>query len=295
MDLSYNRLTTVAWYALSMTLTPCLSTRRWKHVSPGNPRLEWGKKFKKSDFQKIAYLYLNSVFLGLKTLSYYEEGSLPILNMTKLYIVLPMDTNFWVLLCDGIKTSKILEMTNIGGKDQFASYETKKYLISENSETCILLLNKVNLLWDELLLIFQCVWHMSVEYFQIQHVSLGGTIYLDHNSFDNSNTVTRTVKLDHVHFYISQESVYLFFTKMDIENLTETLITMNLSSNKFDDSVFRCLPTSIQTLDLQNNKIQTVPKEIIHLKSLQGLNLAFNFLTDLPGCSHFKKTLNSKH
>lgn len=54
----------------------------------------------------------------------------------------------------------------------------------------------------------------------------------------------------------------------------ETLITMNLSSSRFADSVFRCLP-SIQILDLNNNKIQTVPKDIIHLKSLQELNLAF--------------------
>lgn len=69
----------------------------------------------------------------------------------------------------------------------------------------------------------------------------------------------------------------------------ETLITMNLSSNRFADSVFRCLPRSIQILDLNNNQIQTVPKDIIHLKSLQELNLAFNFLTDLPGCSHFRK------
>lgn len=69
----------------------------------------------------------------------------------------------------------------------------------------------------------------------------------------------------------------------------ETLITMNLSFNKFADSVFRCLPRSVQILDLNNNKIQTVPKEMIHLKSLQELNLSFNFLTDLPGCSHFRK------
>lgn len=389
LDLSYNRLKTVTWYFLAAlrhldlsfndfdTMPICEETGKMSHLESLGLS---GAKIQKSDFQKIAYLHLNTVFLGLRTLSYYEEGSLPILNTTKLHIVLPMDTNFWVLLCDGIKTSKILEMTNIGVKSQFANYETKKNLTLENSKTSILLLNEVDLLWDDLLLIFQFVWHTSVEYFQIQHVTFGGTVSLNHNSFDYSNTVMRTIKLEHVHFrinYIPQESIYLLFTKMDIENLTisdaqmphmlfpiyptrfqylnfanniltdeifktpiqlphlktlilkgnkletlslvscfanttslqlldlsqnllehdndenclwpETLIIMNLSSNKFADSVFRCLPTSIQILDLNNNRIQTVPKEIAHLKSLQKLNLAFNFLTDLPGCSHFPK------
>ncbi|XP_049487880.1 toll-like receptor 10 [Panthera onca] len=389
LDLSYNRLKIVTWYSLAGLRHLDLSFNDFDsvpiHEEAGNmSHLEIlglsGAKIRKSDFQKIAHLHLNTVFLGLRSLSYYEEGSLPILNTTKLHIVLPMNTNFWVLLRDGIKTSKILEMTNIDGKSQFSSYETQQNLTLANSKTSILLLNKVDLLWDDLLLIFQFVWHTSVECFQVQHVTFGGKVYLDHNSFDYSNTAMRTIKLEHIQFrifYIPQERVYLLFTKMDIENLTisdaqmphmrfpnyptrfkhlnfadniltddlfkqpiqlphlktlilkgnkletlslvsffanntslkhldlsqnllqyendencfwpETLITMNLSSNKFADSVFRCLPRSIQILDLNNNKIQTVPKEIIHLKSLRELNLAFNFLTDLPGCSHFRK------
>nr|WKA14303.1 toll-like receptor 10 [Equus hemionus kulan] len=389
LDLSYNRLKIVTWYSLAGLRHLDLSFNDFDTMpiseETGNmSHLEIlglsGAKIQKSDFQKIAHLHLNTVFLGLRTLSHYEEGSLPILNTTKLHIVLPMNTNFWVLLRDGIKTSKILEMTNVDGKSQFASYETQQNLILENAKTSILLLNKVDLLWDDLLLIFQFVWHTSVEYFHIQNVTFGGKVYLDHNSFNYSNTVMRAIKLEHVHyrvFYIPQERVYLLFTKMGIENLTisdaqmphmvfptcpskfqylnfanniltddlfkrsihlphlktlilkgnkletlslvscfanntslkhldlsqnllqhendencwwpETLITMNLSSNKFADSVFRCLPQSIQILDLNNNKIQTVPKEMIHLKSLRELNLAFNFLTDLPGCSHFRR------
>ncbi|XP_027454750.1 toll-like receptor 10 [Zalophus californianus] len=389
LDLSYNRLKIVTWYSLAGlrhldlsfndfdTVPICEETGNMSHLEILGLS---GAKIQKSDFQKIAHLHLNTVFLGLRSLSHYEEGSLPILNTTKLHIVLPMNTNFWVLLRDGIKTSKVLEMTNINGKSQFASYETQHDLTLEDSKTSILLLNKVDLLWDDLLLIFQFVWHTSVECFQIQHLTFGGKVYLDHNSFDYSNTVMRTMKLEHVQFRIfsiPQERIYLLFTQMDIENLTisdaqiphmlfpvyptrfqylnfadniltddlfkqpiqlphlktlilkgnkletlslvsffanntslrhldlsqnllqhendencfwpETLITMNLSSNELADSVFRCLPRSIQILDLSNNKIQTVPKEIIHLKSLQVLSLAFNFLTDLPGCNHFRK------
>ncbi|XP_057585705.1 toll-like receptor 10 [Hippopotamus amphibius kiboko] len=389
LDVSHNRLKSVTWFSLAGlrhldlsfndfdTMPICEETGNMSHLEMLGLS---GAKIQKSDFQKIAHLHLNTVFLGLKTLSHYEEGSLPILNTTKLHIVLPMDTNFWVLLRDGIKTSKILEITNIDGKSQLASYETQRNLILENAKTSILLLNKVDLPWDDILFIFQFVWHTSVEYFQIQHVTFGGKIYLDHNSFDYSNTVMRTIKLEHVHFRIfniPQERVYLLFTKMDIENLTvsdaqmphmlfpiyptrfqylnfatniltddvfkkpiqlphlktlilkdnkletlslvscfasntslrhldlsenllqhendenclwpETLITMDLSSNKFAGSVFRCLPRNIQILDLNNNNIQTVPKDIIHLSSLRELNLAFNFLTDLPGCSHFRR------
>ncbi|KAF6133348.1 toll like receptor 10 [Phyllostomus discolor] len=389
LDLSYNMLKTVTWHSLAGLRHLDLSfndfgTMPISEEISNMSRLEVlglsGAEIQKSDFQKIAHLHLTTVFLGLRTLSHYEEGSLPILNTTKLHIVLPANTDFWVLLRDGIKTSKILEMTNIDGKSQFASYETQKSLTLENSKTSTLLLSNVDLLWDDLLFIFQFVWHTSVEYFQIEHVTFGGMVYLNRNSFDYSNTAMRAIKLEHVHFrffHIPQDSVYLLFTKMDIENLTlsdaqmphmlfptyptrfqylnfadniltdelfknptqlphlktlilkgnkletlslvssfakntslqfldlsqnllqhenkencfwpETLITMNLSSNKFVDSVFGCLPTRVQILDLSNNQIQTVPKEIIHLESLQELNLAFNVLTDLPGCSHFKR------
>ncbi|XP_037385415.1 toll-like receptor 10 [Talpa occidentalis] len=388
LDLSYNKLKTVTWHSLTSlrhldlsfndfdTIPICEQTGNMSHLETLGLS---GTKIQKSDFQKIAHLHLNTVFLGLKTLAHYEEGSLPILNTTKLHIVLPINTNFWVLLCDGMKTSKILEMTNIDTKSQLASYETKQNIL-ESTKTTVLLLNKIDLLWEDLFLIFQFVWHTSVEYFQIQNVTFGGKVYVDHNSFDYSHSVMRTVKLEKVHFrifHIPQDRVYLFFTKMNIENLTisdaqmphmlfptyptrfqylnfadniltddlfkkpiqlpylktlilkgnkletfslvscfanntslkhldvsqnllqhendenclwpETLINMNLSSNKFSDSVFKCLPRSIQTLDLNNNKIHTVPKEIIHLKSLRELNLAFNFLTDLPGCSHFRR------
>ncbi|XP_021565444.1 toll-like receptor 10 [Carlito syrichta] len=389
LDVSHNRLKTVTWYSLANlrhldlsfnvfdTMPICEEIGSMSH-------LEFlglsGAKIQKSDFQKIAHLHLSTVFLGLRILSHYEEGSLPILNTTKLHIVLPININFWVLLRDGLKTSEILEMTNIDSKSQFVSYETQQNLILENARTSILLLNKVDLLWDDLLLIFQFVWHTSVEYFLIQNVTFGGKVYLDHSTFDYSNTVMRTINLEHVHFrifYIPQDKIYLLFTKMNIENLTisdaqmphmlfpnypmsfrylnfanniltdelfkntiqlphlktlilkdnkletlslvscfanrtslkhldlsqnllqhkndnncswpETLITMNLSSNKFADSVFKCLPRNIQILDLNNNQIQTVPKETTHLKSLQELNIASNFLADLPGCSHFSR------
>ncbi|XP_074085737.1 toll-like receptor 6 [Macrotis lagotis] len=70
-------------------------------------------------------------------------------------------------------------------------------------------------------------------------------------------------------------------------NWTESLSILNLSSNELSDSVFRCLPPNITLLDLHRNKIRSIPKDISNLETLQELNIAFNSLADLPGCSTF--------
>ncbi|XP_052055113.1 toll-like receptor 10 [Apodemus sylvaticus] len=387
LDLSYNRLKTIIWSSLADlrhldlsfndfdTLPACEEIGNLAHLETLGLS---GAKIQRSDLQKIAHLRLSTVLLGLRTLSHYEEGSLPVLNTTVLHIVLPMNTNFWLLLCDGMKTSKIVEISNIDGRSQFIRYETPRTLSVENTKASTLILHQVDLLWDDLLDVFQFVWQTSVECFQIRDLTFGGMVNRDHGSFDYSNTAMKTIILENIHFrifFIPQATIYLFFTLMDLENLTisdaqmphllfpshpqsfqhlnfanniltddlfknpiqlpylktlvlrgnkletlslvslfanhtslllldlsqnllqhrnqedcmwpDTLILLNLSSNKFDGSVFQCLPKSIQTLDLNNNKIRAVPKEITHLTSLRELSIAFNFLTDLPGCNHF--------
>ncbi|XP_051029979.1 toll-like receptor 10 [Phodopus roborovskii] len=389
LDLSYNRLKVVIWSSLPGlrhldlsfndfdTLPTCEAIGNMTHLETLGLS---GAKIQNSDLQKIAHLHLSTFLLGLKTLSFYEEGSLPILNTTALHIVLPMNTNFWVLLCDGMKTSKIVEMTNIDGKNQLVGYETPQNLTEENTKASTLIFHKVDLFWDDLLHIFQFVWQTSVEYFQIRDMTFGGMANLDHSSFDYSNTVMKAIILEDIHFqifYIPQDRIYLLFTQMDIENLTisdaqmphllfpshpqsfqylnfanniltddlfknpiqlpylktlilrgnklmnlslvsifanstpllhldlsqnllqheneghclwpDTLTLLNLSSNKFEDSVFWCLPRRIQTLDLSHNRIQAVPRETIHLSALRELRVASNFLTDLPGCNHFTR------
>ncbi|XP_048219982.1 toll-like receptor 1 [Perognathus longimembris pacificus] len=67
----------------------------------------------------------------------------------------------------------------------------------------------------------------------------------------------------------------------------KTLLILNMSSNALTDSIFRCLPPKVKVLDLHNNRITNIPKDVIHLEALQELNIAFNSLTDLPGCGPF--------
>ncbi|KAM7389726.1 hypothetical protein PAMP_023686 [Pampus punctatissimus] len=65
------------------------------------------------------------------------------------------------------------------------------------------------------------------------------------------------------------------------------IINMTLSSNGLTDSVFECLPTGTETLDLQNNQVSVVPSSILKLNNLLSLNLNANRLRDLPVCNSF--------
>ncbi|KAB1282792.1 Toll-like receptor 6 [Camelus dromedarius] len=43
----------------------------------------------------------------------------------------------------------------------------------------------------------------------------------------------------------------------------------------------------VKVLDLHNNRIRSIPKDVTSLEALQELNVAFNFLVHLPGCGTF--------
>ncbi|XP_030047154.1 toll-like receptor 1 isoform X2 [Microcaecilia unicolor] len=68
---------------------------------------------------------------------------------------------------------------------------------------------------------------------------------------------------------------------------SETLLKLNLSANQLTSAAFGCLPINVKILDLHNNQISNIHKGIMALKSLEELNLASNWLADLPDCSHF--------
>ncbi|XP_037685509.1 toll-like receptor 1 [Choloepus didactylus] len=70
---------------------------------------------------------------------------------------------------------------------------------------------------------------------------------------------------------------------------TKSLLTLNMSSNILTDLVFRCLPPRVTILDLHNNRIKSIPQDVTSLEALQELNIAFNSLTDLPGCGTFRR------
>uniref|UniRef100_A0A4W3IDU0 Toll like receptor 6 n=1 Tax=Callorhinchus milii TaxID=7868 RepID=A0A4W3IDU0_CALMI len=68
---------------------------------------------------------------------------------------------------------------------------------------------------------------------------------------------------------------------------TESLVKLNLSLNKLTNSVFSCLPSSIEILDMNNNRISSVPNNLNKLEALKELYLGGNKLVTLPECSSF--------
>ncbi|XP_036407777.1 toll-like receptor 1 [Megalops cyprinoides] len=66
------------------------------------------------------------------------------------------------------------------------------------------------------------------------------------------------------------------------------IVHLNLSSNSLDRSVFNCLPISTETLDLQNNQIDSLPDFLLRLNALTMLDLSSNRLQDIPHCRFFK-------
>ncbi|XP_072262432.1 toll-like receptor 1 [Pyxicephalus adspersus] len=67
---------------------------------------------------------------------------------------------------------------------------------------------------------------------------------------------------------------------------SENLVFLNLSKNKLTDSVFKCLPNSIEILDLSRNQVKSVSKDLKMLTALKEINLALNQLSNIPDCSY---------
>lgn len=65
------------------------------------------------------------------------------------------------------------------------------------------------------------------------------------------------------------------------------VVQVDLSLNGFDEGVFKCLPDSVQVLNLRHNRVSTVPVDIQILDNLKVIDLTFNRLLDLPTCQSF--------
>ncbi|KAM3937527.1 toll-like receptor 6 [Leptodactylus fuscus] len=72
---------------------------------------------------------------------------------------------------------------------------------------------------------------------------------------------------------------------------SQSLLILNISRNKISDSIFNCLPTNLEVLDLSGNQLSSVNNGINHLKVLKELYLSSNQLSHIPDCSHMSKNL----
>uniref|UniRef100_A0A452HIF8 TIR domain-containing protein n=1 Tax=Gopherus agassizii TaxID=38772 RepID=A0A452HIF8_9SAUR len=188
------------------------------------------------------------------------------------------------LLYDGMNTSEKLELSNIiyNSTDfPFPPFDPLKF------KTLNLRFNNVDLSWSILVRIFMIVWSTPVEYFTVKKLTFRGSV----QSTTNTDFSLLSYWAQSVYSGSSMKALILDHICTKNENhchWVRTLAKLNLSSNKLTDSVFGCLPINVQILDLQNNQIRMVPKDITELKALKELNIAFNRLAELPGCSHFR-------
>ncbi|XP_020847469.1 toll-like receptor 6 [Phascolarctos cinereus] len=120
-----------------------------------------------------------------------------------------------------------------------------------------------------------------------RNLNLLQTLILQKNKFKHLYKIAQmTEKMESLkHLDLSQNSIR--YDNRGNCSWTESLLVLNLSSNELTDSVFRCLPPNITVLDLCRNNIRSIPKDMSNLETLQELNIAFNSLADLPGCSTF--------
>uniref|UniRef100_A0A452HIF0 TIR domain-containing protein n=1 Tax=Gopherus agassizii TaxID=38772 RepID=A0A452HIF0_9SAUR len=210
---------------------------------------------RKSDFRGITHLQLHTVFLTLEDLAHYEAKSLIKLELSN---IIYNSTDF-----------------------PFPPFDPLKF------KTLNLRFNNVDLSWSILVRIFMIVWSTPVEYFTVKKLTFRGSV----QSTTNTDFSLLSYWAQSVYSGSSMKALILDHICTKNENhchWVRTLAKLNLSSNKLTDSVFGCLPINVQILDLQNNQIRMVPKDITELKALKELNIAFNRLAELPGCSHFR-------
>uniref|UniRef100_A0A8C5LAD8 Toll-like receptor 1 n=1 Tax=Jaculus jaculus TaxID=51337 RepID=A0A8C5LAD8_JACJA len=340
-------------------------------------------RLQKSSIQPIAHLNISKILLVLGD-SYGDKEdpqSLQDFNTESLHLVFPMTKKFHFVLDMSVSTAVSLELSNI--KCGFGDKECSYFLsalskLQQNSRLSNLTLSHVETTWDSFISIFQCVWHLPIEYFSVIDVKLQGQ--LGFRYFDYSYTSLKAVSILQVVsdvFNFPQSNIYRIFSNMNIRSFTvsgtrmlhmvcpsqtspfqyldfsnnlltdmifnncgnlpelktfslqmnqlkelanvmrmtqemkslqrldlshnslrygggedncfwaASLLSLNMSSNILTGSVFRCLPPNIQVLDLRNNRIASIPKDVARLEALQELNVAFNSLADLPACGAF--------
>ncbi|XP_053560035.1 toll-like receptor 6 [Bombina bombina] len=259
-------------------------------------------RIQKSDFEAIVGLHLQSVFIELQRISNYENGSLLILNTRKLHLFLPniykdlLDNVFF----DAVKTSRILELSNI--RKWNLQKDLNKYIsdIARSSQVTHLILNQVDMAWGIFATTLQNIWHSSVEILYLHNLVVRESIFkID---FDYSNTSMKVVFIDKVELtdlLFDQGDLYILFSEMNIENLTinsaemlymlcpsspSTLQSITFFNNALTDDLFQnCVNlTKLKTLQLGQNKLEKLSKVssmTTNMRSLTYIDVSRNHIS----------------
>lgn len=105
------------------------------------------------------------------------------------------------------------------------------------------------------------------------------------NNLKNFKLLSQRIQYMRSLQYLDLSENVLFYDGLEECLWPSSITNMILTSNSLTDSVFKCLPTGIKTLELQNNQVSVVSASILKLRKLSSLNLNANRLRDLPVCN----------
>ncbi|XP_078072082.1 toll-like receptor 1 isoform X2 [Mustelus asterias] len=120
-----------------------------------------------------------------------------------------------------------------------------------------------------------------------QNLNLLETLILQQNKFDQLFKVSNMTKHMKSLKYLDVSQNQLILDESRVCPWTNSLIKLNLSSNRLTNLVFTCLPSNLEILDVQKNDIESVPKTLNNLNMLKELYLGANKLANPPDCSKF--------
>ncbi|XP_053314344.1 toll-like receptor 1 [Spea bombifrons] len=309
IDLSNNKLKSIAGIFPETIRHLDISTNYFKTMSMckgfGNLlQLEYlgigATQVFRSDFEPIARLQLQYVLIELQGLTDYDNGSIAVLNTKNLHIILPSTaTDPYNVLLDAVKTSEVLELSNV--REWNLKSDPKKYMtdIAQNSIVTHLTLSHFVLDWHTVVNALQSIWHSSVESLRFYDLTLSR--HIDKVQFDYSNTSMKALliqKASTTEFQFKQSDLYSLFADMNIENLTITdanilfmvcplesspLKHINFANNALTDDVFQECATlkNLESLEMAQNKLEKVSKissMTRNMPSLKHLDISHNLL-----------------
>ncbi|XP_068124160.1 toll-like receptor 6 [Hyperolius riggenbachi] len=286
LDISYNHFRTLS---VCRGLTNLVQL---EHLGLG------AEIIRRSDLSSISHLKLQNVFLNLDNLREYENGSLLMLNTSKLHLSSLSMQNYTIsILFDAVNTSEFLELSNFDTWQE----RMKDYIkvIAYNSRVTHLTMSNLSLRWDILTYVLQVIWHSPVERFELSDFTLLGVIL--RAPFNYSHSSMKELYVTRVQckvFIFDQTILYRLFSEMNIENLTITSANflfmecplkpsnfqhIDFSSNAMTDDVFQnCANlTKLKTLKMADNKLQKlarVSSMTNKMSSLQYLDVSRNQL-----------------
>ncbi|NXH18241.1 TLR1 protein, partial [Bucco capensis] len=201
----------------------------------------------------------------------------------------------WVVIENTTESLSLSEITNDNVKKLVALLSNFR----QGSRLQNLTLTNVSVDWNDLIEIFQTVWHSSVEYFIMNNVTQLSDIERCH--FDYSGTSMKALTMKKVlikDLYFIQDYLYRIFADMNIEALTiaeSEMIHMlcpsfdspfrylNFFKNDLTDLLFqKCEKLNLKLLVLQRNKFESLSKVSFmtsHMKSLKYLDMSSNLLS----------------